>query len=36
MGFISGTVPSNVKLLELIDIVKPVVREIVDDVNKVY
>ncbi len=35
MGFINGTVSSNAKLMDLIDVVKPIVREAVENVNKV-
>lgn len=35
VAFINGVVPCNKRLLELINIVKPIVREVVESVNKV-
>ncbi|KAI1725308.1 proteasome activator pa28 beta subunit domain-containing protein [Ditylenchus destructor] len=34
-GFKNGTVPCNAKLAEMIEIVKPLLREAVEDVNKI-
>jgi len=35
VAFVNGVVPSNKLLVELIDIVKPVVREMVENINKI-
>lgn len=35
MAFVNGSVPCNKHIVELVDIVKPVVREAVENVNKV-
>lgn len=35
MAFVNGVVPSNRNIMELVEIVKPLVREIVEHVNKV-
>jgi len=35
IAFVNGNSPINRKIMELIDIVKPIVREIVENVNKV-
>jgi len=35
VGFINGVVPSNILLVELINVVKPIVREVVESVNKI-
>jgi len=35
VAFVNGVVPSNKRLLELINVVKPIVRDVVETVNKI-